>query len=135
MVFIELFSDLSQVNIDDVVHDPFPNASVYLVDFTDHWYGDILIYLQTQFFHANMSKDDCHCIRHQAKHYLVLDDKLYIVVSIPFFSVVLPMKKWNMFSMISMLGHVVVISWAWILPRKFCVWGTIGILSLNILLL
>jgi hypothetical protein len=36
-----------------------------------------LVYLQTQCFHPHLSHDECRCIRHQARHYIIVDDTLY----------------------------------------------------------
>ena len=48
LVFAELLSDLPRIDPEDVSHDPFPNESAYLVNSSDPWYGEILVYLQNQ---------------------------------------------------------------------------------------
>ena len=45
LVFAELLSDLPRIDPGEVAHDPFPDEFVYLVDSSDPWYGDILVYL------------------------------------------------------------------------------------------
>ena len=66
LVFAELLSDLPRIDPEEVAHDPFPDESVYLVDSSDPWYGDILVYLQTQRFCPTLTSDDRRRIRHQA---------------------------------------------------------------------
>lgn len=96
LVFTELLLGLPIVEPDKVNHDPVPNEFVYLVDSTDPRYGYILVYLQTQRFHPDISSTERHCICHQNRHYLMLKDTLYhcgtdsvVVVSL--------MPRWNMF--------------------------------------
>jgi hypothetical protein len=66
LVFAELMIDLPRVIDESVVQDSLPDESLFLIDSSDPWYGDILIYLQTQCFHPQMSKDDRRRIRHQS---------------------------------------------------------------------
>ena len=64
LVFAELLSDLPRLDPGEVAHDPFPDESVYLVDSSDPWYGDILVYLQTQRFRPTLTSVDRCRIRH-----------------------------------------------------------------------
>lgn len=65
LVFTEIFSDLPIVNPNEITHDPLLYEVFYLIDNTDPWYGDILVYLQAQRFHPKLSSGDhCH-IFHQ----------------------------------------------------------------------
>ena len=57
--------------------ESLPNDYLFLIDSLDPWYGDILVYLQTQRFHPKLSKDDCRQLHHQAQHYLIISDALY----------------------------------------------------------
>jgi hypothetical protein len=50
---------------------------MFLIESSDPWYGDILIYLQTLKCPTSASCDEHRRIRHQAKNYLILDDTLY----------------------------------------------------------
>jgi hypothetical protein len=59
-------TDLPRAFDESMVQDSFPDESLFLIDSSDPWYGDILIYLQTQHFRPNLSKDDRRCIRHQS---------------------------------------------------------------------
>ena len=47
------------------------------MDLSDPWYGDILVYLQTQRFRSLATKDDRRRIIHLAQHYLIVGDALY----------------------------------------------------------
>lgn len=77
LVFVELLLDLHRFDIDEVAHDPIPDKSVHLVDSSNPWYRDILVYLETQWICPDMLKGDHRRIDHQVKHYLVLNDTLY----------------------------------------------------------
>jgi hypothetical protein len=50
---------------------------MFLIESSDLWYGDILIYLQNLKFPTSASRDEHRQIRHQAKNYLILNDTLY----------------------------------------------------------
>ena len=77
LVFAELLSDLPIVDPNEIAHDPLLDEVVYLIDTTDHWYGDIIVHLQVQHFYPELSSGDRRRIQHQAWHYLVLNDMLY----------------------------------------------------------
>jgi hypothetical protein len=77
LVFAELISELP-VESGDVVPEESPiQGDMFLIESSDPWYGDILIYLQTLKFPPSASRDECRRIRHQAKNYLILNDTLY----------------------------------------------------------
>jgi hypothetical protein len=44
---------------------------------SDPWYGDILLYLQTQCFQPIISHDERRRIINHSKHYLIIGDTLY----------------------------------------------------------
>lgn len=77
LVFVKLLLDLPRIDPRDVAHDPFPDESIYLVDSSNPWYGEILVYLQNQCFRPTLTSEECRRIHHQVKHYLVLNDTLY----------------------------------------------------------
>ena len=77
MVFAELMCDLPCTSMESNPSDSFSDEFLFLMSTTDPWYGDLIIYLQTQRFHPNMSRDDCHHIPHHKKYYLMLNDTLY----------------------------------------------------------
>jgi hypothetical protein len=50
LVFVELICDLPSADTKNVAEDSFPDESLFLISSDDIWYGDIIIYLQTQTF-------------------------------------------------------------------------------------
>lgn len=68
---------LPRVTEEFVVLDSLPNESLLVIDSSDPCYGDIIIYLQTQHFRPDISKDDSQWICHQAQHYLIVGDAIY----------------------------------------------------------
>jgi hypothetical protein len=77
LVFAELISELP-VESSDVVPEESPiRGDMFLIESSDPWYGDILIYLQTLKCPNSASCDERRRIRHQAKNYLILNDTLY----------------------------------------------------------
>eukprot|EP00253_Pinus_taeda_P004691 PITA_04691 len=48
-----------------------------MISSSDLWYGDIIIYLQTQTYRSNTSRSEQRCIRYQAKDYVIVGDTLY----------------------------------------------------------
>ena len=77
LVFSELMCDLPCALMDSDPSDSFPDEFLFLISTTDPWYGDLIIYLQTQRFQPTISHEDRRRIRHHAKYYLVLNDTLY----------------------------------------------------------
>ena len=65
MVFVELMSGLPRVSTDLVALDSLPDEPLFLIDLADPRYRDILIYMQTQRFRLDASKDDHRRIHHQ----------------------------------------------------------------------
>eukprot|EP00253_Pinus_taeda_P030263 PITA_30263 len=55
LVFAELLSDLPIVDPNETTHNPLPDEAIYLIDTTDPWYDDILVYLQSQWFCPELS--------------------------------------------------------------------------------
>jgi hypothetical protein len=77
LVFAELISELP-VESGDVVPEESPiQGDMFLIESSDPWYGDILIYLHTLKCPTSASRDEHRRIHHQAKNYLILDDTLY----------------------------------------------------------
>ena len=77
LVFTELMAGLPRVSQPQQDLESLPNDSLFLIDSSDPWYGDILVYLQTQRFRPSATKDDCRRIRHLAQNYLIVGDTLY----------------------------------------------------------
>jgi hypothetical protein len=77
LVFVELISELP-VELGDVVpEESLIRGDMFFITFSDPWYRDILIYLQTLKCPTFACRDERHRICHQAKNYLILDDTLY----------------------------------------------------------
>lgn len=53
------------------------DETLFLISSSDPWYGDILIYLQTQTFSPNTSCSKQQCTRYQVKDYMIVGDTLY----------------------------------------------------------
>ena len=77
LVFSEIMCDLPCASMKSEPSDSFPDEFLFLISTTDPWYGDLLIYLQTQWFQPHLSHDDCRRIHHHMKYYLILNDTLY----------------------------------------------------------
>jgi hypothetical protein len=77
LVFAELICDFPYSETKNVVVDSLPDESLFLISSDDIWYGDIIIYLQTQNFQPNLSSTDRRRIRYQAHQYIILGDTLY----------------------------------------------------------
>ena len=58
LVFTELIVGLPRVSEPSQALESLPNDSLFLIDSSDPWYGYILVYLQTQRFRPEVSKDD-----------------------------------------------------------------------------
>jgi hypothetical protein len=63
--------------MENVSVDSLPDESLFLISFDDLWYGDIIIYLQTQAFRPDLSIIDRRHIHYQARQYIILGDTLY----------------------------------------------------------
>jgi hypothetical protein len=77
LVFAELIRALPRADEDIKPRDSLPDESLFLISTSDSWYGDILLYFQTQHFQLNISREECRRIRHHSCHYLIIDDTLY----------------------------------------------------------
>jgi hypothetical protein len=77
LVFAELICNLPYSEMENAAVDSLPDESLFLIISSDLWYGDIIIYLQTQTFQPDLSSTDHHRICYQARQYIILDDTLY----------------------------------------------------------
>jgi hypothetical protein len=77
LVFVELICDFPHTDVETEPFDSLPDESLFLISTSDPWYGDILLYLQTQRFWPDVSRDERHRIRHHSKYYLIIGDTLY----------------------------------------------------------
>jgi hypothetical protein len=77
LVFVELICDFPYSEVENVAVDSLPDESLFLINSDDIWYGDIIIYLQTQTFQPTLSSTDRRRICYQACQYIILRDTLY----------------------------------------------------------
>jgi hypothetical protein len=77
LVFAELICDFPHSATENVAVDSLPNESLFLISTNDLWYGDIILYLQTQNFQLALSTTERCRIRYQARQYIILGDTLY----------------------------------------------------------
>jgi hypothetical protein len=77
LVFAELICNFPHSTMENVVADSLPDESLFLISIDDLWYGDIIIYLQTQTFRPTLSSTDRRHIHYQARQYIILGDTLY----------------------------------------------------------
>ena len=72
-----LMTDLPPLTTSPPPKDDLPDDFLFFISTEDPWYGDILLYLQTQKFAAHLNCDDRRCIRHQVVGHLLIGDVLY----------------------------------------------------------
>jgi hypothetical protein len=77
LVFAKLMAGLPRVSQPLQELESLPDDSLFLMDSSDPWYRDILVYLQTQRFWPSSTKDDRRWLRHLTQHYLIIGDALY----------------------------------------------------------
>jgi hypothetical protein len=77
LVFAELICDFPHTSTEKVAVDSLPDESLFIISTDDIWYGDIIIYLQTQTFRPTLSNNERRCVHYQACHYIILGDTLY----------------------------------------------------------
>jgi hypothetical protein len=93
LVFAELICDFPYSEMENVVADSLPNESLFLISSDDLWYGDIIIYLQTQTFWPNLFSTDRHRIHYQAHQYIILWILFIVVGLTQFFDVASHLTK------------------------------------------
>ena len=71
LVFSKIICDIPCATMEYEPNDSFLDEFLFLISTTDPWYGDLLIYLQTQCFQPHLSHDDHHRIHHHVKYYLI----------------------------------------------------------------
>jgi hypothetical protein len=77
LVFAELICDFPHSAMENVAVDSLHNESLFLISTDDLWYGDIIIYLQTQTFWPTLSSTERCRICYQAHQYIILRGTLY----------------------------------------------------------
>jgi hypothetical protein len=77
LVFAELICDFPHADEDTEPRDSLPDETLFLISTSDPWYGDILLYLQTQRFQPDISREEHRRIHHHSRRYLIVGDTLY----------------------------------------------------------
>jgi hypothetical protein len=77
LVFAELICDLPSIETETVAEDSLPDKYLFLINFDDLWYTDIIIYFQTQTFRPDLSSTYRRLIWYQSRLYIILGDTLY----------------------------------------------------------
>ena len=77
LVFVELLCDFPSSSNDSTSKATIVDESLFLISSSDPWYGDIIIYLQTQTYSSNTSRSEQRCTQYQAKDYMTVNDMLY----------------------------------------------------------
>jgi hypothetical protein len=75
LVFSELICNFPYSETENVAADSLSDESLFLISFDDLWYGDNIIYLQTEIFQPTLSSTNRHRIRYH--QYIILGDTLY----------------------------------------------------------
>eukprot|EP00253_Pinus_taeda_P016312 PITA_16312 len=77
LVFTELLCDLPSSSNDPTSNTRIVDESLFLIFSSGPWYGDIIIYLQTQTYRSNTSRSEKRRTRYQPKDYMIVGDILY----------------------------------------------------------
>eukprot|EP00253_Pinus_taeda_P011271 PITA_11271 len=77
LVFAELKCDFPRADRETVAEESIVDESLFLISTLDPWYGDIIIYLQTQSFRPELSKSKRRKIRFQSQQFKIIGDTLY----------------------------------------------------------
>ena len=67
LVFAELMCDFPRADTETVAEESIVDESLFLINTLDMWYGDIIVYLQTQSFQRKLSKSERRKIRFQSQ--------------------------------------------------------------------
>ena len=77
LVLAEILCGLPFDSTETTLEPSILDESLFLIGSSDPWYGDFIIYLQTQTFRLDTSRFEQRRIRYQAKYYLIVGDTLY----------------------------------------------------------
>jgi hypothetical protein len=77
LVFAELMCDFPRADTETVAEESIIDESLFLISTLDPWYGDIIVYLQTQSFRPELSKSERRKIRFQSQQFKIIGDTLY----------------------------------------------------------
>ena len=77
LVFAELMCDFPRADMETVVEEPIADKALFLISTLDPWYGDIIVYLQTQSFRPEISRSERRKIRFQSQQFRIIGETLY----------------------------------------------------------
>jgi len=77
LVFAELIFLLPSPDTELVAEDYTPYETLFIIDTSDLWYGDIIRYLQTHKFASELTSSNRRRIQYQARQYIIVGDTLY----------------------------------------------------------
>ena len=77
LVFTELICSLPLSSNDETSEETIVDEALFLISSSNPWYGDIIIYLQTQKYRSNTSRSEQRRIQYQSKDYMIVGDTLY----------------------------------------------------------
>eukprot|EP00253_Pinus_taeda_P024867 PITA_24867 len=77
LVFVELLCDLPSSSNDATSEEAIVDENLFMIYSSNPWYGDIIIYLQTQTYRSNTSCSEQRRIRYQSKDYVIVRETLY----------------------------------------------------------
>ena len=69
--------DFPRADDETVAEESIIDESLFLISTLDPWYGDIIVYLQTQSFRPELSKSERRKIRFQSQQFKIIGDTLY----------------------------------------------------------
>jgi len=77
LAFTELICDLPSSSNDETSEETIMDEALFMISLSNLWYGDIIIYLQTQKYRSNTSRSEQRRIQYQSKDYMIIGDTLY----------------------------------------------------------
>ena len=77
LVFAELILELPRVDQEEPLEECTLDDYLFLINSSDPWYGNILVYLQTMQYHPNFSHEKRQQLQLHCKNYLIIDNTLY----------------------------------------------------------
>ena len=77
LIFEKLIRDLPCTTETTDPFDLLLDESLFLINTTDPWYIDIILYLNTLRYQPTTSRYEHRYIHHQAEIYIILNDTLY----------------------------------------------------------
>ena len=97
LIFSELMCDYPRIDTKTVAEQPIADESLFRISTIDPWYGDIIVYLQTQSFRHELSRSQRRKFVSSLNNIILLATHYTVVVRTLFFNVVSPMKKMKRF--------------------------------------